>query len=225
MRTMPGLRIVETQQQREYRGLARARRTDQRDPLARAHGQREVRRARACRDATDSGTRRARRRPRPRDGDRHGHGMRGCANLGLDREQLEQPLRGAGRALQVADHFADRAHGASDDHRVEHERRQLARRKTSGDDVLAADPQDDAHRAEHQQDDRGDKQRALVNAPPRRRECGFDTLAETSPVVDPRGHTPARCAPRAAIRRRRRRRRPPDPGSRVPACARDGRTG
>ena len=62
----------------------------------------------------------------PRAGDGQRDRMRGRADRGLDRQQLEQALGGARRALQVADHLADRARRAGDDHRVEHERRQLA---------------------------------------------------------------------------------------------------
>ncbi len=67
---------------------------------------------------------------------------------------------------------------AGDDDRIEHERRQLARADAAGDDVVAADPQDDADRAEHQHDHRRDQQRALANALERRRERLLDALAE-----------------------------------------------
>ena len=70
-----------------------------------------------------------------------------------------------------------------DDHRVEHERRELARADPARDDVVAADPQDDADRAEHEHDHRRDQQRALADPRQRGRERGLDALAEAAPVL------------------------------------------
>ena len=48
---------------------------------------------------------------------------------------------------------------------------------------MPADPQDDADRAEHEHDHRGDEKRALADARERGRERAFDALAELAPVL------------------------------------------
>ena len=108
--------------------------------------------------------------------------MFGRANRGLDREQLEQALGGARRALQVADHFADRAHGAGDDRGIEHEGRQLAGAQLAGHHVVPADPQDDADRAEDEQDHRRHQDRALPDSRHGRVERRLDARREPPPV-------------------------------------------
>jgi hypothetical protein len=155
------LRIVEPQQQLEHGRLARARRPDQGDALAWIHAQREScerRRVGTRRIVERHGIERdfATRRFRQRNGVLRCRDLRPCG------KQFEQALGGAGRALQVADDLADRAHRARDDHRVEHERRQFARAHAAGKNVMTADPQDHADGAEHQQDHRRDQRGAFA---------------------------------------------------------------
>ncbi len=147
----PRLRVVEALQQLEYRRLAGSRRTDQRQALARGHVQRQAverRRVRSRRVVEPDllepdGTHRRR-------GQRHRVARWRHRRLG--REQLEQAAGRPGRPLQVAQHLGQRAHRAGDDHRVEDERRERARRQPAGHHVAPADPEDDADRAEDEQD-------------------------------------------------------------------------
>ncbi len=155
------LRIVEAQQQREHRGLARAGWPHQRDMLALRHGEREaVERGRARprrireRDSAERnlGVRRAGRR----------HRGRGNGRFGI--QDLHQALGRAGRALQLAPDFRHRAGARRHDEGVEHEGRQLARRQAPGEHVVPAHPQDHADRAERDQHHRGDQEGLLADA-------------------------------------------------------------
>ena len=164
MRTAPALRIVEAQQQLEHRRLARARGSDQRDPLARAHVEREVGRAPARRDATDSGTSTSSKRTVPRAGAGSGTGCAGARIAGsIASSSNSRSVAPAARCRSpITSLIVPTALATM--HRVEHERRQLAGADAAGDDVVAADPQDDADRAEHQQDHGRDEQRTLPDA-------------------------------------------------------------
>ncbi len=176
------LRIVEPQQQLEHRRLARARRPDQRDVLAGSHLEREVveRRGVGPRGIAEA---------HAVEGERplRGRGQRDRvlrrADRGSDSEQFEQPLGGPRRALQVADHLADRADRAGDDRCVEHERRELASAELAGNDVVPADPENDADRAEDEQDHRRHQQRALPDPRHAGGKRGFHVHAESPPVL------------------------------------------
>jgi hypothetical protein len=157
------LRIIEAQQQREDGRLAGARRADERDALARRDAQREVAqrgdaRARRVVEAERVELDRAR-----RPCGRH-HRRRRGDDLRRGREQLHQALGRTRGALQFAPHFRDRAGAGGDDHRIEDERRELAGAQAPGEDIVAADPEDDADGAEGDEDHRADQERLLPDA-------------------------------------------------------------
>ena len=104
-------------------------------------------------------------------------------DCGRRREQLADPLHGAGRALQVADHLADRTQGAGQDHRIEHEGGELPGTDPPGHHVGAADPQHDADRPEHQQDDDAGQDRPPADAQQRGGEGLLGALGEARAVV------------------------------------------
>ncbi len=160
-RDAPRGRIVEPQQQLQHRGLARARRADQRDRLAGLDGeadpvQRRDRRARRiAKGHVIEGDPPAHRRPGGARGGR-------IAHLVLGLQQLHQPLRRAGRALDLAPDLRERRDPAGDHHRVDQELRQLADRHPARGDVARADPQhpDDPCEDEEDHDHRHHRARA-----------------------------------------------------------------
>ena len=179
--------------------------------------------ARRRRAATDSGTSPRRSATVPRAGTGSATGCSGARIAGsIARSSNRRSVAPAARCRSPTTSLIVPA-APGDDHRVEHERRQLARGDAAGDDVVAADPQDDADRAEHQQDHRRDQERALPDALQRGAERALRRARRTGAGPRPRGRTPAPCGSRAAPRRRRRRRRRRGPGSRARACARGGR--
>jgi hypothetical protein len=99
--------IVKPQQQLEHRRLAGARRARRGDLLAGSHVETEAveRRPTRPRRIVEAHVFEGRASARRMSSE---SGCSGCAYLGLDAEELEQALGGAGRALHVADHFADR---------------------------------------------------------------------------------------------------------------------
>ena len=104
-RTRPALRIVEALGELEDRRLARARRPDHREPLARLHGQAEIVQRRRLAAASDSGRSHARTRARraaARAASR-ARPARGCP--ARRRAVRDEPLRRAGGAQQVAIDF------------------------------------------------------------------------------------------------------------------------
>ena len=105
------------------------------------------------------------------------------ADRGFDLKKFEQPLGGTGGTLQVAHHFADRARRTGHEDRVKHERRQLTRGNAAGDDIVAANPENDADRTEHQQDHDRDQHRTLPYPLQRCPERTFDSCTEFAPVL------------------------------------------
>ena len=141
---VPVARIVEAQHQVQDRGLAGSRFADQRDDLA------------GCDPQVDT---RERFHIRPRgigkvDVVEHERAVEIFRRLAAgDRdernaaEQLEDPLRGAHGAQRFGGEPRRVAEPAGHEQRVQHERKQRARRELAGDDHVAADPDCEQRRA------------------------------------------------------------------------------
>jgi hypothetical protein len=118
----PVLRIVEALQQFEQRRLARAGRAHERQAAPRLDAQGHMvqrRRVGPGRVGEAQAAVPCRRVP-------EGHGRRRVIQLAGCLDQLQQPFRGAGGALQVAPDLRQGGEAAADHRGVEHERRQLA---------------------------------------------------------------------------------------------------
>src|SRR6185503_1399938 len=178
----PVLWIVEAQQQREQGRLACTRGTDQRRALARLDAQPEPlqRQYFGARGIGEPDLVELD-RPCPARG-RRGRGKRWSDDPRSCAEELHQPFGGTRGALQLAPHLSHRAGAARDDGGVEHERRQLSSAHALCEHVVAADPHDDADRAERDQHYRGDQPGLL----PDTRHAGavgcFGVTAEARPV-------------------------------------------
>ena len=175
------LRIIEAQEQREQRRFAGARGADEGDALARCDAQRKVlERAHA----------RARRigepdlvefhRARPACHGRKRLRRRDNARCGV--EKLDQPLGGAGGALQLAPHLGQRAGAARHDARIKNEGRQLARSEPAGEHIVPADPKDDADGGKADQHHRRDEKRFLADARDARATRRFGVAREVRAV-------------------------------------------
>jgi hypothetical protein len=94
---------------------------------------------------------------------RQGHGRRRVGQLAGCLDQLQQPLRGAGGALQVAPDLRQGGEAAADHHRVEHERGQLAAAHAAADDLAAAGVDHPVRPPTSTRMAAGDKQGALAD--------------------------------------------------------------
>ena len=182
-RDPPGRWIVEAQQQMEYRALAGAGRSDNRDFLALPDLERDAIQGRMLEPRrigevdvaeSDFAARRQRqslRLRRPRD-------------HGLDGEQLEQPL-GRARGLR---HFAadlrQRAERAGGEHRIQHELAEPAGRDFRRQHVLRAEPQHDHDAGRNEENGERGENGTGADRTARRFEGAFDRAAE------PRGRQP-----------------------------------
>jgi hypothetical protein len=97
--------------------------------------------------------------PRPAEG----HGRRRVIQLAGCLDQLQQPFRGTGGALQVAPHLRQGGEAAADHRGVEHERGQLAAAHAAADDLAAAAVDQSREAADQHQDGTGDKQGSLAD--------------------------------------------------------------
>ena len=102
--------------------------------------------------------------------------MRRGTDRRFDAQELEQALGRAGGTLQIADDFAQRTHSARHDDRIEDECRKLPFGQATGQDVVPADPENDSHGAENQDNDRRDQQCALADPAYSRTKRGLDSL-------------------------------------------------
>ena len=142
------MRIVITQQQLEYRGLARAAGTYEGETLAGLHGQGKTfqRRHGGPRGIVERDIVETHRSPGRQ---RQASGIGRCAHLGFGGEQFHQSLGRAGSALQVANHFGDGTDGTRHQHGVENKRRQITGGNAPGEHIVAAHPENHADGAEH----------------------------------------------------------------------------
>ena len=123
---------------------------------------------------------------------------RGARDLGPRRQQLHQPLGGAGGLRQLAPHLGQLGHGAGREHRIEHELAEPAAGHLAADHQARAEPQhaDDA-RDDQEDGDRG-QAGAGQQARARRRERALDGGGEAAATRSPPGRrrAMARTAPR-----------------------------
>ena len=161
----PALDLVEPEQQRHRRGLARPRPADQRHPLARGDAEVEMRQ-RGGPGAIGEG--------HVLEGDRPGHGLRqgdrrGGVAHGVDGlDELDHPLRRPRRALEFAPDLEERGDGAGDDHRIDHELHESAGAHRAFAHVAGAHPEHGDDRGEDEEDDDGRERGARPDPPPRR---------------------------------------------------------
>ena len=122
------LRIVEAQQQREHRALARAGRADQGDGFARSHAQAEVLERRQVRAHRVVEGHVVEARPRRAPAAAARRGCAGAAMPGGSLQQFGDAAHAAGGALQFVPDFGQRADRAAADQRVQHELARACRR-------------------------------------------------------------------------------------------------
>ena len=160
----PAHRVVEAQQQVEERRFPRSRRPD--------HGHGLARRNVEVEPAEDRPVRRGgigEGRPLEGHGAARGLGQRrrigGRGDLGARGQQVHQPLRRPGRALEVAHDLAERAERRGRHHGIEDEGREVARRHGARHHVPAAEPEDRTDRPQRQHDHDDGERRAHAGAP------------------------------------------------------------
>ena len=96
----------------------------------------------------------------------------------LDREDLEQPLGGAGGLRDLAADFRQRTERAGAKHGIQHELAETARRDVTGQHILRADPQHDDHAGGNEENRNRSQDGAGADRTARRHERALDGVAE-----------------------------------------------
>ena len=177
--TVPGQRIVEAQQQMKDRALAGAGRTDDRDLLARPHAEADVVEHRSVLPRRIMEIAPPSKATSPRAGVGSATGCAGTVIGGLHRQDLEQPLGGAGSLRDLAPTWLSSPSAPAAKHRIEHELSEPARRDPPAQDVLRADPQHQHDAGENQENNESGQQRPRTGRLHARRGSALDRGAET----------------------------------------------
>ena len=206
--TRPASGIEEPQQQLEDRGLAGPGRPDQRHGLARRDAEIEIEQRRRLRPRRIAEGH-ALKADRALDPRRQRHRCCRVADRVGGEDQLDHPLGRAGRALQLAPDLGERRDRAGDDHRVDHELHQRARRSS-----CRRARRGRRSRARRRSRRRPGRSRSRSSAPapdpPARRVVGaLGQRAERRRGSPPRGYRPAPSGRRAGSR---------TPGRSIPRC-------